>query len=207
MILKKSDLIIASILGFIVSLGFLLFLKNTGHFINIAWFALLVVPIAAVLALSIAYKIGEKWQVVAQFGRFAVVGFSNFAIDIGILNILQWITSIGIRGRWYIVFKFLSFLGAVMNSFLWNRAWTFEKKGNGEAQAFAKFFIITGINTIIDVVIAASLTSYIVPPFGLSGKMWSTIAAAIAAAFVMMLNFLSYKFIVFKKEDDPVVKL
>ncbi|MCK4805735.1 MAG: GtrA family protein, partial [Candidatus Pacebacteria bacterium] len=77
-----------------------------------------------------------------QFIRFILVGLSNFVIAFGILNLLMFSTGIT-SGFYYSIFIAISFTCAVINSYIWNKRWTFKKGNKLEKKEFSKFLTIT----------------------------------------------------------------
>ena len=60
-----------------------------------------------------------------QITRFAIVGLTNVALDLLLLNIAIHLTHTT-RGPLVLIFASLSFLTAVVNSYYWNGRWTFQ---------------------------------------------------------------------------------
>jgi len=204
--LKKSDIIISTIIGFLIGVFFFIILKNIG--VNIpysrlitsyAWLIIIIFPPLSLLGMFIVSYLGRKFSIILQVGKFALVGALNTLIDLGILNGLIWITGI-FSGLWYSVFKGLSFLVATVNSYFWNKHWTFEKKQQiFTPKEFSKFLVTTSIGLLINVVIASFVVNIIGPQFGIKEKVWATIGALFAALLAWIWNFLISKFIIFKK--------
>ena len=65
-------------------------------------------------------------KLVPQMARFAVVGVINTAVDLAVLNTLIAISHRGRSGLLYSLFKAISFLVAVLNSYWLNSRWTFR---------------------------------------------------------------------------------
>ncbi|NIT12920.1 MAG: hypothetical protein GTN99_01340, partial [Candidatus Dadabacteria bacterium] len=100
---------------------------------------ILFVCLCLVVWVYVFYLYASKWATALQFGKFIAVGQSNAAIDIGVLNLLIIITSID-SGIYFSIFKGVSFTLAVINSFLWNKFWSFDsKEKDGMAGQFVKF--------------------------------------------------------------------
>jgi len=91
---------------------------------SFAWF-LLVVPVLWIFGVNLGYFLGRWLSFFNQFGKFATIGFTNAAVDFGVLNILIANTDIS-SGGWYPVFKAISFISAVIPSYFWNKYWAFE---------------------------------------------------------------------------------
>jgi len=210
---RKTDLISALIIGEMVAWLTYTILKTLefeaviyqtmtdilGFKIHLGLLLAVIVPIAAAICLYITSLLGKKVPVIFQAGKFATVGISNTLIDWGVLNLQILLTGIT-AGLFYPVFKGVSFLVAIINSFLWNKFWTF-KKGEAEkaGKEFLQFLVISAIGLGINVGIASLAVNVIGPQAGISPKIWATVGALIATMFSMVWNFLGYKFIVFKK--------
>ncbi|MBI2451309.1 MAG: GtrA family protein [Parcubacteria group bacterium] len=159
---------------------------------------LLIIPILAISALWIAFRLGKKYPVIFQFGKFANVGFANFFTDAGIYNVLVFLFGIGLSGSVFVLFKTLGFLAALTNSFFWNKFWTFKvKEKENIASESLQFILVTFLSLGINVGVAFLINSF--APSSIDLKLWSNLAVASGAASSFIWNFLGYKFIVFKK--------
>jgi len=141
-------------------------------------------------------------RLMRQFSKFIVIGLMNTAIDFAILNLLMWSTGI-YGGRWIILLNVISFTIAVINSYFWNKFWTFRAKEADEpaevAKEFSQFIMVTLIGLVINSSIVFGITTFIPPFFGLSKEVWANLAKVVATGFSLIWNFVGYKFIVFKK--------
>lgn len=160
---------------------------------------LVVLPVGAVGMIFMAQILAKKTPVILQVAKCFLTGVLNTFIDLGVLNFLMGFLGI-FSGWFYSVFKAISFSIATVNSYFWNKYWTFEKKetkpGAGE---FGKLYIISGIGLFLNVGIASLLVKVGGSQFGLSEKIWANISAGIATFIVFGWNFFGYKFLVFKK--------
>ena len=141
-------------------------------------------------------------QLIAQISKFVVVGFVNTAIDFGVLNLLMWFTGI-YSGKWIFLLNVIAFSAAVINSYFWNKYWTFRAGETREAaevsKEFSQFVIVSLIGVAINSSIVFGIATYIPPVFGLGKELWANIAKAAATGISLAWNFIGYKFIVFKK--------
>jgi len=201
---KKTDIFAAFIIGEVSAWLIIPILKNLDLPVlnSLTWWSLpIILPIFTIICLWTAYYVGKKFGVIWQVAKFGLVGALNTLIDLGVLNILILIsgTSIGIT---YSIFKGFSFVVAVINSYFWNKFWTFKKIGSGETgKEFVKFLVVSIIGFGINVGIASLIVNVIGSPFtysGISEQIWANIGAVIATVFAMTWNFIGYKFIVFK---------
>lgn len=197
--MKKSDIIIALIIGELIALFSLGILRNLG--LQIAWLYWvwpIVLPIGSLIGLVVAYFIGKKFIILWQAAKFVLVGVLNTFVDLGVLNILILITTIS-SGFAFSVFKGISFIVAVINSYFWNKSWTFKRKTSADPKKeFSQFFVVSLIGFGINVGVASLVVNLIGPQFGLSEKIWANVGAIIATFSGMTWNFLGYKFVVFR---------
>lgn len=196
---KKSDLIITAIIGFINGVVFYGISKVVEIEIPYLWLLPLVFPPVGVLVMFVVSLIAKRFLAILQLSRFVLVGTLNTFVDLGALNGLMLISGI-YSGIFYSVFKSISFLTATVNSYLWNKHWTFVKREKifvpGE---YFKFLIIVIIGFLINVTIASFVVNVIGPQFGLGVKLWANVGAFTAVLVAWIWNFLGAKFIVFKK--------
>lgn len=159
----------------------------------------LILPILAIIGIYVAEFLSRYFKVIWQLAKFLLVGTSNVFVDLGVLGLLQFITGIAI-GYWYSLFKAISALFAILNSYFWNKFWSFEQKDNSQAGKEAlKFFAVAGSGIIVNNAIASYMVNVMRPQMGISLQGWGIIAGVVAAIIVFVWDFLGYKFFVFKK--------
>ncbi len=207
-VLQLRDILFAAINGAIFGLMLTFVLENMGVStftfpvigeVSLSPFiSTLIFAAVGIIAVLIGALLSYIKPFFFQLSKFGVVGISNTAIDFGILNLL--IMTFGISaGIAFSVFKVISFLGATVNSYLWNKFWSFEDHSKDDLKGeFIKFITISGIGIVINVGIA-SLINMIGPYGGISENGWANISAAVATITVLTWNFLGYKLFVFKK--------
>ncbi len=205
--MKRADIIASLVIGEVVALIFLGVLKYAPKYlpemsssiIKLAWYFPIILPVLSILGVFIVSFLVRKIPTLFQLAKFVLVGALNTFIDLGILILL--LTIFGITaGFLYSIFKAFSFSCSVVNSYFWNKFWTFEKKETRvRAKEFGKFFLIAGIGFFLNVGIASFLVNIIGPQFGLAAEIWAIVGAFTAIICVFMWNFLGYKFIVFKR--------
>jgi len=205
--LKRSDIISPLVIGEIIAIISIVVLRYSPIFnssvppavLSASFLFPFVFPIVSLIGVYVSKLISVKIPVFFQFAKFVLVGASNTFVDLGILNILMLISEI-FAGTIYSFFKGFSFICSIVNSYFWNKFWTFEKKetkvGIGE---FGKFALVAGIGFLLNIGIASFIVNLIGPQFGISEEIWANIGAFIAILCVFMWNFLGYKIFVFKK--------
>jgi len=196
----KKDILLSLIVGFLVGVFMLSVIKNLEIALPINKYLILIsFPVLSLAGVYFLYRISLVWRpFIFQFGKFFVVGGLNTFMDLGILNFLILITDITM-GIWFSVFKAISFIVTVVNSFFWNKYWTFQKSGS-----FFLFFLVTLGSFLLNVGIASFMVNTIGVVDGFSPKQWDNIAALSSLVLVLTWNFLGMKYIVFKKQPRLV---
>jgi len=198
---KWSDFIATLIIGEAVAWFLLPVFKNIGIETGVFKYVLPVgMPFAALAGLYVFYLFSRFWRpVFFEIGKFASVGVLNTLIDFGILNLLSYVFSVH-SGPLVALFNAISFSTALVNSYFWNKFWTFRSAGSGEgAKDFAQFVFVSLIGLGLNTGIVYSLTTLVGAPGGVSPALWENVAKAIAIPVNLTWNFLGYKFWVFKK--------
>jgi len=205
--MKRSDILAAFVIGEADALLLLLIAKNLKksvaalpHSQAILISIPIIFPLVAIFGVWLAYIIGKKIEVIFQMVKFVGVGSLNTFIDLGVLNLLIFISGVA-TGWMYSLFKGISFICATTNSYFWNKFWTFGKK-EGKAvkpKEFIKFFVIAFGGLLINVATASIVVNAIGPKFGMTAKLWANIGGILAAFAAATWDFLGYKFLVFHK--------
>jgi putative flippase GtrA len=214
--MPKKDLGFSLGAGFLIGALLLPVLKvaKPGLFDALAFFIVPFFLIATPLGTLIAYKIGIRFALIWQLAKYVVVGGMNTLVDLGILTLVILVSkNFGILAEdllysgiltitFYSIYKGLSFILANINSFFWNKYWTFSQKDpNQKSPAqFAQFFVVSLLGLFINVVIASLVFRSAVPLAGLNADQWGLVGAAAGSLTGMVWNFLGYKFIVFEKK-------
>lgn len=120
--------------------------------------------------------------------RYFCAGITGASTQIGLLYIFT-----DILGVWYIRSSIIAFAVAVCVSFILQKFWTFrDGKLN---QAHHQFLSYLGV-AVAGIVINTALMFVFVDAFGI----WYILAQVIAGAFIMVFNFMMYKFFIFHKK-------
>ena len=201
--MKKNDVLASVIIGVIsaiITIFILNFIELKLPLIgNYPLSLLFILPIGAVAGVFVAEILAKKIPVIFQVAKCFLAGVLNTLIDLGVLNLLM-ATFATFSGPLYPVFKGISFTAGTINSYFWNKYWTFEKKDTKPGvKEFGTLYIVTGIGFLLNVGIASLINNIIGPQFGFSQKVWASLAAVIATFIVFVWNFSGYKFVVFKK--------
>jgi len=156
------------------------------------------VPVGVLVGAALSKFIPVLFEVI----KFGVTGVLNTLVDLGVLNALMYLTGIT-SGLMFSVFKGGSFIIAVVNSYLWNRFWTFKGKDSGTGREAAKFFGVSVIGFLINVSSASLVVNVMPVLFGASPQVWANIGAIVATILSLAWNFVGYKFLVFVTKKEP----
>jgi len=119
--------------------------------------------------------------------KFLSVGVLNTAIDYVVLSILTW--GAATSDTFQAVAKAISYSAGVLNSFYWNRRWTF--RSDAGLMVLAPFVLASVIGVLIN-----STVYYI----GLNWLLLSkNFAFLLATGVSFFWNFVVSKFVIFKK--------
>ena len=106
--MKKTDLVLAAIIGFLDGVFFYFILKTAEVEIPYTWSLPFALALLCLAGMYFASAVAAKIRVILQVARFFLVGTLNTFIDLGVLNILIWISGIA-TGIFYSIFKAVSF--------------------------------------------------------------------------------------------------
>lgn len=155
------------------------------------------IPVFFILGVSLAHRFFTN-HILHKMPKFLIVGILNTGIDFFIFNAFIVMTGIG-TGIFVLVFKSISFLFALLNSYELNRLWTFDDGAapSRNKEEFIRFVAITFASFLINVGTTAIIANMIHPLFGMSQVRWDNVAAGVATILNFILNFTGYKLFVF----------
>jgi len=209
--MSRRDYYLGFLSGFLIGLLALPVLKmvNTGLFLRIEFilvpFFLILTPTALAIVKAISHRVAIAWQI----AKFAVTGILNTLVDWATLTLLIFsfrnyanleptynvISGITI----YSFYKSTSFVVAVINSYCWNKYWTFAEPNSEKPNAdFFHFFVASAIGLGINVGCSTYVFSYLRPK-SFNVDQWALIGAGLGTLLALTWNFLVYKCVVFKK--------
>lgn len=170
--------------------------------VSVALFFTLLAP----LALYTLSLIAKFVKVAYQFGKFAAVGASNTFLDLGLLNLAIIFIDLPAGSTKLVAVATTTALLSTVNSYFWNKFWTFEAGKREEKQIWevVKFYAVTGAAAIVNGTITSIVAKQIIGDAdALSGNIAATAGKIVGILSAFLINFLGYKFIVFKKAEKP----
>lgn len=210
----KKDYLLGLLSGLLIGLLLMPILKAANSNLY-AMLRLAILPIFLIgtpLGLVISHKISRKIPVIWQIAKFGVTGVLNVLVDFGTLTLIIFFfrkyfelnskdiaISLGFAViTFYSLYKAASFIVANINSYFWNKYWTFHKEG-GKQSEFIQFFIVSVVGFFVNVAVASLVFSGFSASKTLSSDQWALVGAACGSIAGLAWNFVGYKFIVFKK--------
>ena len=129
----------------------------------------------------------SSWLWLKQAVKFGAVGVLNTLIDLGLYFVLtRWLGMAGLP----VAAKAISYSAGILNSFLWNRNWTFRSQAS-PWKTLVPFVLVNlvglGLNT-------GSMQ------LGLNVlRLPELVSLGLATGFTLAWNFVLSKFVVFRK--------
>ena len=211
--ITQRDYKFAVALGLLIGLLLLPVLKTASPAIY-SKFAIIIVPfflLATPIGLRIAFYIGQKIAIIYQIAKFGVIGVGNVLVDLGVLSLITILFSsyFKIESKdamigavtFYSLFKSVSFIVANINSYFWNKYWTFDQGKKKQTKSeFVQFFAVSVIGFLINVFVASVVFNIIIGSIvTMTGGQLGLIGAAAGSIAGLAWNFIGYKLWVFKK--------
>lgn len=216
--LKRKDCVFGILSGLLIGLLFLPILKAAKPDLYDK-FAIFVVPfflIGTPLGLIVASLISKKISIIWQIAKFGVIGVLNTLVDIGSLALITFLlrSSSGIDPKKellvisgaaitvYSIYKAITFVIANINSYFWNKHWTFNQNPEKKTHAqFLQFFAVSVVGFIINVLVASAVFKTLGTFSMFTDDQQGLLGAAAGSIIGLAWNFIGYKFIVFKEKS------
>lgn len=199
--MKIIDAVFALVSGYAIGWVARDFIKDYGIDIGFLYSLLLhyILPVFSVFCLWIAFLAGKRFLFVFQAAKHLLIGAFATVVDLKLFEALVWTLSL-LFPKAYIFPKTISFLAATLIKYWGNKHWAFEKHEKLEAKKeILLFFLVTIVGLILDVGLFYYFTKVLGPQFAIPTEIWLKLSVLMAAIVAAIWNFLSYKFLVFKK--------
>ena len=129
----------------------------------------------------------NKLTELAKAAKFAVVGVANTLIDYGVFALLAQLLGVNVY-----LSQVISYSCGVLNSYVFNRSWTFKSQSRFFSPTLVRFLVLNLVMLAVSTGLLALLMQ-----FGL-GKL---LAKAGSVAVTMVLSFLVNRLWVFRPKD------
>ncbi len=156
----------------------------------------------------------SRRSVFRQFLSFCLIGGLNTTIDLLALNGLLWLwptqnTSL------LLAYNSLAYAMGALNSFFWNKYWTFRASHRTTSTEIVRFVLTTLCSLIINNVLLW-VASELLHPTLINATVWANASKALAISGTFMLSFLGMRLWVFvrhsqgesvaRRRDQPVYR-
>lgn len=147
------------------------------------------------------FIVGEKYTRLTAAARFLIIGILNTLVDLGALSFFLFFNPTKTIGWYYALFKSLSFILALANSYYFNSHFSFEDAHRtATTERLSKFLLVSLVSFAINVNLASLINRF--DFLSLNKGLWGVVAAFLASVFGIIINFVGYRFWVFKKETS-----
>src|SRR6266487_1209923 len=136
-----------------------------------------------------------RGRTIWQFVRFALVGCVNTIIDLLVLNGLLWLWPAHGTAK-LLFFNTIAYACGALNSFVFNRYWTFQREGPPNAREGARFLLMT-LAAIACNDLILWLMSTILYPAHLTPTLWTNVSKVVAIGSTILLSYLGMRLWVF----------
>lgn len=127
----------------------------------------------------------NKRETTHQFIKFSLIGFLNTAVHYGVFVFLYRYMSI-----YYLAASVTGYIAGLINSFIFNKKWTFKTRGMRTDIEFMKFVVVNFVALLANVGSMGFLVSYM--------NIMPELAQLISVMFTVMINFWGNKFWTFR---------
>lgn len=133
-----------------------------------------------------------------RFSKFSVVGFSNAAVDLGVLNLFLWLEPT--REAWTLVlYNALALALANANSYVWNTLWTFRGRAEHNLRQAVLFvgqaLVNVGVGSALFSALIHLVLAYTDVPAYLAGNVAKVLSVAVAS----VISFFIMRYVVFRR--------
>ena len=135
-----------------------------------------------------------------QLLRFSLVGSINTFIDLLVFNMLVWMFPTNDTST-LILFNSLAYIIGAVNSFLWNKLWTFKHSSEVTGPQLLRFAVVTGLGVLCNDVFLWLITM-LLNSFSATGFIWTNVAKISAIAGSVAVSYVGMRFSVFNKKDE-----
>ena len=133
-----------------------------------------------------------------RFSKFSLVGLSNAAIDIGVLNLFLWLEPTR-EVSLLVFYNGVALVLANLNSYLWNTLWTFRGRAEHDMRQIVLFvlqvFVNIGISNGLFWALVHPIIVHTEVPTYLAGNVAKIISVTVAST----ISFFIMRFVVFSR--------
>lgn len=132
---------------------------------------------------------------IIQLIKYGSIGFINFLINLGILNLLMYITNIA-SGFTFYIFIAISFIVYSTNGYFMNKKFTFKYRN--KKNPYFQYLAVMGTAAFFNATIISALTLFNI--FKLNPRIWANIIILFASVVTGLCSFLINKLVIFRNK-------
>jgi putative flippase GtrA len=133
-----------------------------------------------------------------RFSKFSLVGLSNAAIDIGVLNLFLWLEPTR-EVPLLVLYNGVALVMANLNSYIWNTLWTFRGRAEHDKRQIVLFalqvLVNIGISNGLFWALVHPIIVYTEVPTYLAGNVAKIISVTVAST----MSFFIMRYVVFSR--------
>jgi len=133
-----------------------------------------------------------------QFARYGVIASISTFLGWAVYNLLIYATDIT-QGLIANLFTITAFITSRIFSFFWTKSWVFQHhKTDNIKIEMVKFLTVSGVLTVINLLVFHLGVNVIGPSFGINPILWANIFFLLSIPVSLFGNFFGYKMLVFR---------
>ena len=136
----------------------------------------------------------------AQVLRFCLVGGLNTFVDVLVFNLLVLGLPTQDNGL-LVIYNSLAYLVGAVNSFCWNKLWTFQQRSSTTNSQLARFALVTSLGILCNDAFLWLATT-LLTSFWLTSFLWVNVAKVSAIAGSVSVSYLGMRYSVFTKNNE-----
>ena len=134
-----------------------------------------------------------------RFSKFSLVGISNAAIDIGVLNLFLWLAPTR-EVTLLVLYNGVALILANLNSYAWNTLWTFR----GRAEHDTRQIVLFGLQVLVNIGISSGLFWALIRPIIIYTEVPTYLAGNVAKIVSVIvastISFFIMRYVVFSRK-------
>ncbi|WP_274434376.1 GtrA family protein [Alicyclobacillus sp. ALC3] len=134
-----------------------------------------------------------------RYSKFLIVGFANAVVDLVVLNALLLVAPTRSAFALF-VYNTAAVLCALINSYVWNRRWTFADAASGSRRERVLFFVQAGINVAVNDLVVVWLSTYLVFSHAIPLFVSSNLSKGLAMLISSTFSYLCMRLFVFRSD-------
>ena len=133
-----------------------------------------------------------------RFSKFSLVGLSNAAIDIGVLNLFLWLEPTR-EVSLLVLYNGVALILANLNSYLWNTLWTFRGRAEHDMRQIVLFVLQVLVNIGISNGLFWALVHPIIVHTEVPTYLAGNVAKIISVTVASTISFFIMRYVVFSR--------